>query len=68
MADHQEFLTTGDVARALGKSADWVRELERQGRLPALKTRSGQRLFMAADVEVFAQQWADKQDVVDAGR
>jgi hypothetical protein len=45
-----------------------VRELERQGRLPALKTRSGQRLFMAADVEVFAQQWADKQDVVDAGR
>jgi excisionase family DNA binding protein len=64
----EELLTTRDVSKLLDISTEWVRALERQGRLPALKTRSGQRLFMAADVEAFAQQRADKQEVVDAGR
>jgi|Tabmets5t2r1_1033131.scaffolds.fasta_scaffold79062_2 excisionase family DNA binding protein len=64
----EEFLTTRDVSRLLDVSTEWVRALERQGRLPALKTRSGQRLFKAADVEHFAQERADKQEVADAGR
>jgi excisionase family DNA binding protein len=50
----EEFLTTRDVSKRLDISTEWVRALERQGRLPALKTRSGQRLFKAEDVEVFA--------------
>jgi excisionase family DNA binding protein len=56
-----EFLTTGDVARILDVSPDFVRQLTRDGRLPAQKTRSGQRLFMAADVEQLAQERAAKR-------
>jgi excisionase family DNA binding protein len=61
MVEPEEFLTTLDVAKALDMSVDWVRGLEKQGRLPALRTRGGQRLFKAADVEVFAQQLAEKR-------
>jgi excisionase family DNA binding protein len=55
MVDREELLTTSDAAKVLQVSTDWVRELERQGRLPALKTRSGQRLFFVEDVERLAQ-------------
>lgn len=64
----EEYLTTMDVARILDVSTEWVRALEKQGRLPALKTRGGQRLFKAVDVAVFAQQRAEKQELADAGR
>jgi excisionase family DNA binding protein len=50
-----EFLTTGDVARMLDCSPDYVRQLTRAGRLPASITRSGLRLFAVEDVEQFAQ-------------
>jgi excisionase family DNA binding protein len=49
-------LTTSDAARILNRSADRVRDLERSGRLPAIKTRSGQRLFSVKDVERLAQE------------
>jgi excisionase family DNA binding protein len=56
-----EFLTTGDAARVLGVSADFIRQLTRDGRLPAQRTRSGQRLFTAADVEQLAKERAAKR-------
>jgi len=52
----QELLTTADAARLLNRSVDRVRDYEREGKLPAQKTRSGQRLFKLSDVEHFAQQ------------
>jgi excisionase family DNA binding protein len=51
-----ELLTTSDVARALNRSADRVRGYEREGKLPAQRTRSGQRLFKASDVDRLAKQ------------
>lgn len=49
-------LTTGDVAKRLNRSTDRIRQLERQGKLPAHKTQSGQRLFKASDVDRFAKE------------
>lgn len=46
----EELLTTSDVARELNRSADRVRDYEREGKLPAQRTRSGQRLFKLSDV------------------
>lgn len=44
-------LGTTDVALRIGVSAEYVRQLERSGRLPAEKTVSGQRIFKEDDVE-----------------
>ena len=66
MVEQGELLTTSDAAKVLSPRIDYVRALERQGRLPARKTRSGQRLFLAADVQVFAEECAAKQEVGDA--
>jgi excisionase family DNA binding protein len=55
-----EILTTGSVARMLNCSPDYVRLLAREGRLPVLRTRLGQRLFILEDVERFAQDRAAK--------
>lgn len=49
----EHFLTTLDVAQRLGKSPETVRYYERTGKLPAIKTLSGQRIFRLADVEAF---------------
>lgn len=51
-----QLLTTSDAARVLNRSVDRVRGLEREGKLPAQRTRSGQRLFKASDVERLAKQ------------
>ena len=51
-----EFLTVGDVAKRLGLSADAVRLFERTGRLPAMRTASGVRLFDPLDVERLRQE------------
>jgi excisionase family DNA binding protein len=48
-----DFLTTSDAARLLGVSPDMVRCYERTGRLTALRTTSGVRLFRREDVEDF---------------
>lgn len=56
-----ELLTTLDAAKLLGRSVERVRDYEREGRLPAQKTRSGQRLFKASDVARLAQQLAKKK-------
>jgi excisionase family DNA binding protein len=51
-----ELLTVGDAAAILGLSPDMVRVLHRQGRLPALRTPRGNRLFKRKDVERLARE------------
>jgi excisionase family DNA binding protein len=51
-----QLMTTSEVARIINRSADRVRGYEREGKIPAQKTRSGQRLFKASDVERLAAQ------------
>lgn len=47
-----DLLTTQDVARAEGDvCAATVRQWERTGKLPAIRTASGVRLFRRADVD-----------------
>ena len=53
-----ELLTTSEVARILNLSADRIRDLERTGLLPAMKTRSGQRLFRPEHVSHLADERA----------
>jgi excisionase family DNA binding protein len=57
-----QLLSTGDAAKMLNRSVDRVRDLEREGRLPAQKTRGGQRLFRAEDVARLARQMMVKRD------
>jgi excisionase family DNA binding protein len=51
-----QLLTTSDAARVLNRSADCIRGYERDGKLPAQRTRSGQRLLKASDVDRLAKQ------------
>lgn len=51
-----KFLTVGEAARALGISADRVRQLERSNVLPALRTETGVRLFERTVIEEFWQR------------
>lgn len=57
-----ELLTTSEVARSLNRSVDSIRKYERDGKLPALKTRSGQRLFKSSDVKSFAARLRSAND------
>jgi excisionase family DNA binding protein len=50
------WLTTSEAAKVLDRSADTVRLYERTGKLPAQKTKRGQRLFSVEDVERLAKQ------------
>ncbi len=50
------WLTTGDVARRLDVMPATVQDLDRQGRLKAIRTLGGKRLFREADVEAFIQE------------
>jgi hypothetical protein len=49
-------LGTTDTAIRLGCSAEYVRQLERAGKLPAEKMPNGRRVFKAEDVERLATQ------------
>ncbi len=46
-----EYLKTSEVAKLLFMSESGVRKWEREGRLKALRTATGQRLFHRKDVE-----------------
>lgn len=48
-----ELYDTADVAADLDLSPSRVAQLEREGRIAALRTRSGRRVFLAPDVEAF---------------
>jgi excisionase family DNA binding protein len=52
----EELLTTLDAAKLLGRSVERVRDYERDGKLPAQRTRSGLRLFKVSDVDRLAKQ------------
>jgi excisionase family DNA binding protein len=50
------WLTVGDVARALNVGPDVVRAYERRGRLHAVRTAGGVRLFSKTEVERFVRE------------
>ncbi|WP_413933387.1 MerR family DNA-binding transcriptional regulator [Nitrospira sp. BLG_1] len=56
-----EILTVGEVSRALGMSADRVRQLERIGVLPATRTATGVRIFSRSAVEAFRKQRQERR-------
>jgi excisionase family DNA binding protein len=66
--DPNDLLTPSDAARVLGLSADSVRVLSDSGRLPAMRTVSGRRLFRRVDVDRLALQRAQHLAVMAAGR
>jgi DNA-binding transcriptional MerR regulator len=49
-----KLISATEAGRILDKSAESVRAYERQGKLPALKTTRGMRLFRECDVRAFA--------------
>jgi excisionase family DNA binding protein len=53
-----DLLTPADAARILGVVPATVRQLAITGRLPALRTASGMRLFQRQDVERLAHDRA----------
>jgi len=53
---HQKFLLVTEAARVLEVAATTVREMDRDGRLKALKTPSGVRLFDANEVSKLAAE------------
>ena len=55
------FLMTSDASKILEVSADTVRLYERTGKLAAIKTQSGVRLFKKQDVDRLARDRARKQ-------
>jgi DNA-binding transcriptional MerR regulator len=59
------FLGVTDTAVRLGVSASRVRQLEDEGILPAERLPSGQRIFLAEDVDRVAQQ-REKERVASA--
>lgn len=51
----EDIMLTTEVARFLGKSSEMVRLYERRGKLPAMRTAGGVRLFKRADVLQLAE-------------
>jgi len=56
--DPNDLMTPSDAARILGLSADSVRVLCDNGRLPGMRTISGRRLFRRGDVDRLAAERA----------
>ena len=48
------YLQTHEVAKRVGRSSETVRLWERLGRIPAIKTGRGMRLFLEEDVAKLA--------------
>ncbi|MBL8039414.1 MAG: helix-turn-helix domain-containing protein [Nitrospira sp.] len=46
-----QILTTAEVAVVLKRTPDRIRQLAREGTLPFMRTKTGQRIFLARDVE-----------------
>jgi excisionase family DNA binding protein len=51
-----QLMTAADAARLLGVVPATVRQMERDGRLPAMRTVGGIRLFQREDVERLARE------------
>ncbi len=65
-----QLLSAADAARLLGVVPATVRQMERDGRLPAQRTVGGMRLFRREDVErlVAARRGEADQDPDDTKR
>ena len=57
----KKYLSAADAARLLGVVPATVRQMERDGRLPAQRTAGGMRLFHRKDVERFLAERAARQ-------
>ncbi len=57
----EQFLSTGDAARRLNVSSEFIRKLERSGKLVAMRTAGGQRIFRAEDIEFLASEREKQQ-------
>jgi DNA-binding transcriptional MerR regulator len=57
---NENFLMTQDAARVLGKSPETVRGYERTGKLTAIRTVSGRRLFKESDVKALAAKLSEQ--------
>ena len=64
--DPNDLMTPSDAARVLGLSADSVRVLSDSGRLPAMRTVSGRRLFRRGDVDRLAAERAQQNGTAPA--
>ena len=59
------YLQTYEVAKRVGRSSETIRLWERLGRIPAIKTGRGMRLFLEEDVvKLEAEMAARKAEVV----
>jgi excisionase family DNA binding protein len=67
-ASPNDLMTPSDAARVLGLSADSVRVLSDNGRLPAMRTVSGRRLFRRGDVDRLAMERAEHLMAVTAAK
>ncbi len=56
-----DLLSPGDAGRLLGVSTERVQQLDREGRLPALRDSAGRRLFRKTDVLRFKAKRARAQ-------
>jgi excisionase family DNA binding protein len=56
-----EFPLTSPVARELGVSSQYVIQLANEGKLAAIKTANGVRLFKRMDVERFKAERVEKK-------
>jgi excisionase family DNA binding protein len=54
----ERVMSTGDVAKALNCSTEYVRVLERAGKLIASRMGKGRRVFDAVEVEQLAESRA----------
>lgn len=59
--EYSEFVMTGEAARTIRRSEDYVRELEAKGVLRA-KRVNGIRLFLREDVARLAAELADRPE------
>jgi len=59
-AKHDELLMASGAAKILNRSAEAVRFYERTGKLPAIRTADGTRLFKQSDVQELAAKLRKK--------
>jgi DNA-binding transcriptional MerR regulator len=57
-----EYMATNDAAKALDRAKDTVLYYERTGRLKAIRTEGGIRLFLRSDVERLAAELKAKAE------
>jgi excisionase family DNA binding protein len=60
-------MSVNDAAKRLGVSGQYVRVLEQLGRLTAMRTVGGFRIFKASDVEALAIEREAKQQKDQGG-